>query len=323
MKFGELKSHLNEALAGNGFAPAYLVHGNEDYLVGEAAKMFSKVVDGEFANFNYTVTHDAEEAVDTLYTFPVFDVIRVCVLDLSEGADEAAKQRVKAYLSSPAQESVLVLIADDPVIREVKTPSCEDVTCSALSREETEEYVRSLFKEEPAVDVAPDAVDELIVRTGSSLARIVSEVKKLKAYSPSGIKKRDVEDMVAPDMDYQVYLLAEAVSKRDGKAALTQLDVMLNDGVTPRTIMNALYDRFRRLLHVSLNKNRSNEELARLFGFKKPGAIYFLRQNAENYSQVRLKNIVDYLHGLLYASVTGARSEQSAMYEAMLDILNM
>lgn len=320
MRFSELKGHLTDAVNGAGFAAAYLLLGEDDYLIGEAERLFGLVLDPEFADMNFSRAESVDEAIETLYTFPAFDMRRVCVVSLEKTtADDLEK--LKKYLAAPAEESILVAEADAQAKAALKAKNVAEVSCASLSEDETRAYIRALFAEAPVVTVSADAVDELITRTQSSLARIVSEVKKLKAYSPSGVKKEDVEAMVASDIEYQTYLLSEAVSSRDAQKTTRMLDVILKSGVPPRVLLGSLYERFRRLLHVSLNKDRDNEELARYFGFKKPGQVYYLRKNAENFSQVRLKSIVDFLHELQYETVQGLRSEESALHEAVLVML--
>ena len=319
MRYSELKAHLNEALNGGGFAAAYFVTGNDDFLVDETKKLFKAILDPSFADMNYSEADSVAEAVETLCTFPAFDIYRVCVLDAGKLSDEDV-EALKSYLASPAEGSVLVACVGDAA-KNFKGKNIENISCAPLSDEELNEYVRGLFSAPPAVSAQPAAITELITRTQASLARIVSEVQKLKAYSPSGVSKKDVEDMVASDIEYQTYILSEAVSNRDAQQAISVMDSILKSGIPERVLLGALYERYRRLLLVSLNKNRSNEDLARAFGFKKPGQVYFLKKSAENYSQVRLKNIVDLLHSLQFEIVSGARSEQNALHEAMLTIL--
>ena len=319
MKYSELKTHLNDAVNGGTFAAAYFLTGEDEYLLHEAKRLFGETLDSGFKDMNFSKTSDVGEAIETLYTFPVFDIRRVCVLekdDLNE--DETAK--LKAYLDSPASEAILVADMGEGA-KLFKGKNIESVSCAALSDEELRDFVREQFSSPPAVPVENAAVEELITRTQGSLARIVGEAKKLKAYSPSGVARADVTQMVASDIEYQTYILSEAVANRDAGRALTVTDAILKSGIPEHVLLAAIYERYRRMLHISLNKDMSNEQLAKIFGFKKQGQVYFLRKSAENYSQVRLKAIVDLLHSLQYEFVSGERSEASALSEAILTLL--
>lgn len=317
MKYRELKAHLNEGINGGGFAPAYFLTGNDEYMLHDAARMFKETLSPEFADMNYVVVQDVSEAIESLCTFPVFDMRRVCVLEANSLSKDDV-DKLRAYLDAPAQESILVAAVGDAA-KQFK--HIETVSCAPLGDEELREYILELFAASPSVKAEPAAVEELITRTQSSLARIVSEIKKLKAYSPNGVTRADVVEMVASDIEYQTYILTEAVANRDAQRALSIMDVILKGGTPERVLLSAIYERYRRMLHISLNKDRSSEQLAQIFGFKKPGQVYFLKKSADNYSQVRLKSTVDYLHNLQYDIVSGARSESGALREAILELL--
>jgi len=64
----------------------------------------------------------------------------------------------------------------------------------------------------------------------------------------------------------------------------------------------------------------SNDELGKLLDMK-GGAVYYLRKASSGYSQVRLKRSVDYLHGLQFDVLSGRRTENSALGEAVLELL--
>lgn len=321
MKYSELKSHLEDALNGGKFAAAYFLTGNDDYLLHEATRLFEQTLDREFAQMNFTKADNVSDAIEALCTFPVFDSHRICVLEAS-ALPEQDVDKLKDYLQSPPAESVLVASIGEAA-KAFKGKNVCSVSCAPLSDEELRDFVNELFASSPAVPADVAAIEELITRTQSSLARIVGEVSKLKAYSPQGVKRADVVDMVASDIEYQTYILSEAVANRDAQKALSVADSILKSGIPERVLLSAIYERYRRMLHVSLNKDKPNEHLAQLFGFKKPGQVYFLKKSAEAYSQVRLKSAVDYLHSLQYDILRGARGEASALHEAILELLAM
>ena len=154
------------------------------------------------------------------------------------------------------------------------------------------------------------------------MSRIATEMVKLKAYCDDVITKRAVEEMVSANIDFQIYELANAVSEKNANKALEALDVFFKNGIRGVTIINRLYDKYRNMLHAELNKNLPNEEVAKLLGMKS-GAVYFLRKVSSNYSQMRLKKCVDYLHSLQYDVLSGKRSDVSAIHEAILQLLNI
>ncbi len=324
MKYFELKVHIGACMTG-GFAPVYLVHGDDDWLCSEALKAFKEILSPDYLDFNYSSFEGEDalgDALAALDTFPVFDEHRVVVLTLRQPIGEASLAMLKDYIASPMSGSVLVIDADDAVAKAIKLKGIEDVGCDSLKDDDLRAEVAKLLRRPPAKQMSPSAVEELIRRTAGSMARIASEITKLKAYSDTEISLGDVKDMVTEDLDFQYYALADAVSTKNANEALKILNFFEINGVRSVTLLNNMYEKYRRLLHLSLNRSRTNDEMAVLLGVK-PGAIHFMKRTLENYSQVRLKKSVDYLHRKQFDIVSGRCSEQNAAHEAVLELLNI
>lgn len=324
MKYGELKQHINSCLGGKEkFAAAYIVAGDDDYLVSSAIKSFKGLVDPEYADFNLSVVSGdgaVFSAIDAAYTFPVFDERKVVVLGLENAPSESEKSALDKYVSEPSETTVFVISCDEDVAKTVKSKKVQLVDCSKLDGDELVKVITDLCAATPSVEIERGAMSELIDRTQGNMSRIVSEITKLKSYSQGTITRQDVCDMVSADIDFQIYELANAVSEKNADKAIEVLDVFFRNGIRGVTIINRLYDKYRNMLHAELNKNISNEELGKLLGMKS-GAVYFLRKTSSNYSQVRLKKCVDYLHSLQCDVLTGARNDVSAIHEAILQLL--
>ncbi len=326
MKYGEFKQHIKEASQGReNFAPAYIVYGDDDYLKSSAIKALKNLVDPEYADFNLSTASGDDgvsSAIDALYTFPMFDERKVVVLTLDGAISSASKDAYEKYLASPSETSVLAVDCDDEVAKSLKNKKAQAVDCSRLEDSELAKEIEEIASYVPARKIDKDAEIELVTRTQGNMSRIATELVKLKAYCDEVITKRDVEDMVSADIDFQIYELANAVSEKNANKALEVLDVFFKNGIRGVTVINRLYDKYRNMLHAELNKNLSNEEVAKLLGMKS-GAVYFLRKVSSNYSQMRLKKCVDYLHALQYDVLSGKRSDVSAIHEAILQLLNI
>ena len=326
MKYGEFKQHIKEALQGReNFAPAYIVCGDDDYLKSSAIKALKNLVDPEYADFNLSTASGDDgvsSAIDALYTFPMFDERKVVVLTLDGAISAASKDAYERYLASPSETSVLVVDCDDEVAKSLKNKKAQVVDCSRLDDSDLAKEIEEIVSYAPTRKIDKDAETEIITRTQGNMSRIATELVKLKAYCDEVITKQDVQDMVSADIDFQIYELANAVSEKNADKALEALDVFFKNGIRGVTIINRLYDKYRNMLHAELNKNLPNEEVAKLLGMKS-GAVYFLRKVSSNYSQMRLKKCVDYLHSLQYDVLSGKRSDVSAIHEAILQLLNI
>lgn len=324
MKYGEFKQHFQSITNGEAsFAPVYIVCGDDEYLKDEVLASFKRVVDPEYADFNFSaVSGDGgvSEAIDAAYTFPMFDERKVVLLSLESAPSESDKAAFEKYLNDPCETSVLVVDCDDEVAKSFKSKKALTVNCSRLDDVELLSEIQTLCAKDPKIGIDRDAAVELISRTQGSMARIASEISKLKSYSVGSITKIDVCEMVSADIDFQIYELANAVSEKNAAKALEVLDVFFKNGIRGVTIINRLYDKYRNMLHAELNKGLPNDDLAKLLGMKS-GAVYFLRKVSANYSQMRLKRCVDYLHSLQFDVLTGKRGDVSAIHEAILQLL--
>ena len=326
MRYSELAKHIDEALRGErSFAPFYVVFGEDDYLKDLAVKQFEDMLDKDYADFNFSsfekdVTVD--ELKDALDTYPMFDNVRVVVLFVEDKLQESVKQFIDEYVKAPSPTSVFVAVADGDAVKSLNQKRAEKIDCAHLDDAELIEEINKILWEEPPCAIDPSAAEELIRRTQNGMARIVSETLKLKSYAPSKITKADVEEMVVADVEYQAFELADAIASKNGDKALKMLAKLYEDGIKGVTLINKIYDKYRKMFFAKVNKDLRNDELAQLLGIK-AGAVYYLRQTAENYTPMRLKKCVEYLHSLQFDVLSGKRLEASAAQEAVLQLLAM
>ena len=326
LRYPELENHIEKVLTGEAnFAPIYVVFGDDDYLKELAVKRFAAMLDKDYADFNlakFEKTASVDDVKDALDTYPMFDSVKVVVQYFDDKPSEEVKKFVDEYVKAPVPTSVFVIVADGEASKSFTSKKMERIDCSHLEDSELVYEINKILFKEPSCVIEPNAAEELILRTQHDMARIVSETEKLKAYAEGRITKADVENMVTPDVEYKVYELAEAISKKDGTTALNMLAKLYEDGFKGVTLMNRIYDRYRNMFFSRVNKDMRNDELAQALGIK-AGAVYYLRKTAENYSPVRLKKCVEFLHSLLYDVLSGKRLEASAVQEAVLGLLAM
>lgn len=323
MNYIELKNHLNNALQGNDkFSPVYVLTNSDEYLQEQAVKMFKNILDKEFYEFNLAIysQEDFSDAIDALYTFPVFDTYKVVFVNVSSALSDEQKQLLDGYTKEPNDGSILVFVVGEDAKFTLKGSAITTVMCEFESENDVYKEINNIVQEDPYRTINRDAASELIVRTQKNMTRIVSELKKLKSYKDDVITREDVIQMVTADIEYQTYELANALGDKNSNKALEVLNVFIKDGIKYTTILSSLYDKYRLMLHVSLNSAATNDEIAEVLGVKS-GQIYYVRKVASNYSQMRLKRSVDYLHSLLIDTVSGRRQESSVIHEAVLQLL--
>lgn len=361
MRYFDLEKHLSAVTSGGECAkPLYVIAGNDAYLRYNALNAFKSLVDDDFKDFNLTFVSQSDGVgvvEDALSTFPMFGDWKVVVVpDIATKLSDEDKDFVKTYVLAPNPTSILVAVVDCPEDDDDEKGSkkkedaqtegdggeqnkknnkvnltplaktfcqkfgIECINCDHLERNEIANEVQEILDEVPECKMDANALDILIDYTKSDMSRISREVQKLKAYSGNRITAKDVEELVAPNSDYVAYLLTNAVTEKNADEALKIVNSLLGRGKSGVGIISMLYNQYRKMLHMTLYTG-DDEQLQKLLDIS-GGQLYHLKRVAKNYSQVRLKKCVDYLHGLQYAIVSGKREELSAVHDAILTLLN-
>ncbi len=321
MKYIELKQHLGNALNGEEkLKSVYVVGGDDEYLRQQASKMFKQMVSADFAEFNFTVTSNVDEAIDVAYMFPMFEEKRVVVLVFEDSPTSDELEKFKSYVSAPVDTAIFVVSCDKDALKNVKMKGTTFVDCAHLDEESLKVEVEALLQSAPKCTIERSALLELAMRTQNNMARIASEIAKLKCYVDGAISLADVKEMVVADLEFQTYELSSAVSDKDANKALEIITSFKKQDIKGHTVVGLLYDRYRKMLHAELNKSKTNDEIAEILGMKS-GAVYYLRKTSQNYSQVRLKKCVDYLHALQEDILTGKQNDENVLHIAILQLL--
>ena len=103
--------------------------------------------------------------------------------------------------------------------------------------------------ENKGAKINPDAVSALLNFTGNNLWQISNEIDKLANYKKNGtIKKEDVELLVRPNIENDIFKTIEAVASKNKKEALTLLHKHLDNGDNSLYLLSMIAYQFRNFL---------------------------------------------------------------------------
>jgi len=324
LKYIELEQHLKKVLSGSEeFAPLYVVYGADDYLKDMAIKQFEGILDKDYLDFNcstLTVSASVDDLKSALETYPMFDSVRL-VKYVAEGkVPDGVCAFFDEYVKMASPASICVVDADENTIRSFTQKRAVKIDCGRLDDDDLVYEINLILAKDPSAVIEPSATQELIKRTQGSMARIVSETEKLKAYSGGKITLADVKEMVVADIEYQTYEFADAIAEKNGNRALEMLNQFSENGLRGVQLINSIYDKYRKMFHTLLNKDKPNDVIAQTLGVR-VGMVFYLKKSASNYTPARLKKCVDLLHSLQYDVLSGKRNEGTAIHEAVLELL--
>ena len=322
MKFVELKKDLEKQIK-----PAYLISGNDRFLCYSALELIKKSVNISMKELNEVVLSGDnltfEQISETASIFPFIDQYRLIQIN---GFNLKSKEKNNAliqYLNNPLTSSVIIFFNLEGCENiKVLSNKIEFVDCDKIDNK----MIARIIKNKAAqikVDIEDQAIELLILYCNADMARITSEFEKLVCYvGDNAITEQDIKDLVVQDKEYQIFELAEFIAKGEKEKALDLVYTLSNDGKSAFTLLTPLYNNYKRALFVSINKDKTETELANLLGVKEY-AIRMTKNQIKVFTPKKLKQIVDLLYEADRNIKTGKMNDQVAIKTTVLNILKI
>ena len=112
------------------------------------------------------------------------------------------------------------------------------------------------------IDLTGEALDFLIVNCGTDLWRLDCEIRKIASYKIKGVvNESQVEELIVPSMEYNIFELTDALAKKNKNRALRALYKALENNKQPIELLGLLAWQVRNILRFKLNSRPSNLKL--------------------------------------------------------------
>jgi DNA polymerase-3 subunit delta len=237
-------------------------------------------------------------------------------------------EAVIAYVSSPTPGSVLALVGD-PSRHTGLEAACQragdvlryDLPTRKRGRQEVPDYaawVQGAF-EKLGVPTSRDAAERLVALIGDDLVALQTEVDKLAAWSAGElIGPREVESLVAPTSEANMFAVGDSWGSRDAAAALAACEsALLHD--EPFRIAGRFADHVRAVRAVQhlLEEDLGTRQIAERLGLKEYPARKRAGQ-AANFTARELGWAISRLASLDHALKGGSRLDPVLEFERAL-----
>ena len=323
MKYVELKAQLKTKID-----RTYLITGDDRYLCYDALKKIEDALQITIKDMNsVTISGEqvtAKEIVDSANMYPFGDMSRLVVVKgFSPAKNKSEFEVIQAYAKAPLDSTVLVFFNPESADFFKGMSNITLVDCAKIDAKTIASFVKNqLAKNE--IQASEDAIEKLIMFCSSDMARITNELEKLIAYvSDTKVLTADiVEKFVVQDKEYQIYELAEFIAKGDSKNAIDLVESFMVKPGSGFLILSPLFNHYRRALFVSINKDKTQSELATLLGVKE-FAIRMLKNQVNCFSPKSLKKIVDMIADYDRKIKVGEMKENIAIKTIVFNILNI
>ncbi len=164
------------------------------------------------------------------------------------------------------------------------------------------------FSNSLGIDLTGEALDFLISNCGLDLWRLDCEIKKLADFEIKGVVSRSqVEELVVPSANYNIFRLTDALARKDKKKALEALYVALDNGEKPTELLGLLAWQIRNLLRFKSNPDKSSDLKLHPFVLEK------IRESVRFFSVDELNVVLSKIIDLDLAFKTGDLNEKTAL----------
>ena len=294
-----------------------MVTGEDAFLLDLAKGQFKKLVH-QLPEFNVSIFENAVEAqnlVSALQTLPLASPHRLVICHEVIGDTSP----LAGYLINPNPSTIFVFVSNKlPENLSKLVSKFEIVDCSKLNEAHIAQWVNSKLNETNA-KIEEAAMRKLLAYCNNSLTRINLESQKLAAFKAGAIVTvDDIENLVEPQAEYQIFELSDAVGKKQAGRVADILAKLSASNMPPITLLGMLYSHFRRLLFCAIDPH--NPDLAKNLGVK-DYAVKMAKQNAAAFTPKRLKAICDLFHTLDTNIKTGKINDKLGLDYFVMEIL--
>lgn len=325
----------------------YLIHGAEEFLVGEAARRIVKELTGKESKEAGLVrceedTIDWKALIARLRTGSLFERRLVFLVPGAGIFEEAVSIPLQQVVETGfGTANILVITAQEvdrrrSVYRAIRKAG--RVLDFSPGRSEQQQLVNRILRErlgESGKEAAREVIDRLKLRVGTNLRRLASEIEKLILFvgDRRDIRIADVDALVGVSREEQIFHLTGALGSGDYSAAAVSLRHLLAQGEPYMRILGSLRRQFEKILGVrsflegdsgsAWRRSMSYPDFERRFlpawkekqdrgeipaGDRHPFALYKTVQQADRFNSIGVESILRRLLVVNRAIVKGAGS---------------
>ncbi|MFA5515875.1 MAG: DNA polymerase III subunit delta [Desulfuromonadales bacterium] len=271
-------AEFDRALAERKIPPLLLLHGEESFLLENAlGRLLDIVVSPPDRDFNFQVFRGKEtqaaKVLDSARTLPVFAPRRCVLIREADQLPASELEILLPYLSAPAPETVLVLVAEKIDGRRKFYQDFRKFGEMVEFRPLYENQIPAFVKDQARSagrSFTDDALALFCRRLGNNLQEVHGELVKLFSYL--GERKladvADVADVVSDTRVDSIFDLTNALGQKRRDEAFRLLLRLIDEGVAPLLILNMLTRHFRQLWMVRelLEQKTAARDIAKRIG---------------------------------------------------------
>ncbi|MGN0823307.1 MAG: DNA polymerase III subunit delta [Candidatus Gallimonas sp.] len=325
MKFIDFQKSMKE---GAPVAPVYLIEGEETYFRERAVEAIRNacVVNPELNDLRAegeTLKGDRLVSFrDGLYALPFLGEKRMARAYGFYPTEREYESVLKGYFENPCPSTVFLIVNAERKAGAVDLRRKSGVTYVDCSRESEETLCKWLYGNLRRAGLQADgeAVQTMVRYCASDAARMKREIEKLALLLGEGgkVTRATVEEHVAKDVEYKIYELTQAASRRSFTVFNEILSDLLRRGFDENAALAALASHYRTLYEVG-TMTGTDAETAKALGVK-PYAVQKNREAAQRLGREKTKEYYLALYELSCGVKGGLYAKEGALSAAIAKI---
>ncbi len=311
----------------------YLYIGNDSFLVENAVEVLVKKLNVDpFNVLTYDLDeHGLDELLQEMNTISFFADKKIIKVKnpwffYEDKSDDYLSDLIK-YFHSPNEDTTLIFMlergmdASLPATKEAKK-YVRIETVEDMAKEDFKPYVKKAF-DSMKYSIEDLAVDELLERTNFDISMLNNEMSKLKlfAFDEKRITLKDIKQLVARNLEENIFELTNAVLAKNKKRILEVYYDLLEKNEDPIRIIFNIASKLKETIQTKqlLEKGYNQEAIASYFNVKSSKAYYMVK-NAQQISKTNLESLYEKLSNLDYDIKSGRMDKKLGLELFLLEV---
>ena len=266
---------LLQLINNNNLPPVLFLYGGESFLRQKALQQIEKsVLSPGSEDFNRHVFHAKglaiEQVLESALTYPAFAERRLVVIKDAHNLSTSDFDALLPYIQKPAIETCMVFSGEKIDSRRKFFQALKKNDALIEFKPLTERQIPGFIRkhlDDLGFTITGDALNLFILRVGSSLHEVITELEKLSLYAgtPRLIDVPDIQAVVSHVRAENIFEIGSAVGQQNAGKALSLGRHLVADGEAPLKILSLLSRHYRQLWKVRelQVEGRPSSEIAR------------------------------------------------------------
>ncbi|MCU0285370.1 MAG: DNA polymerase III subunit delta [Acidobacteria bacterium] len=232
------------------------------------------------------------------------------------------KEVLKGYVSHPNPNTILViyislnLIKDDykqvkklkidKFIKELDAPKIYNIDLDKIQEREVKNYIQSYLKA-CNISITANALDKIMEMREDDFISVLYQLPKLAIADVQGgsLDSGDIDTIISGVEAHSIWELADAIENEDIPSYLKILNYLFTNGIKAALIIGTLITHYNKIYIAKflLKHKMPAGEIGRALE-QHPFFLDKFIQTARNFSEKRLRNILEIIYNLDYESKT-------------------